>query len=174
MRSRPRVFRNESAASCCPELFENHLQVLPQKGLIFSQSWTVALISDFCHWLYSSYVCFMIRHALCKLQACATTTVAQETFSFAFNFHELLRPFFTNERNSIPGAYSSFSETVPAKGMKQRFLLWLLGHSVENWQPPAACSLAQSQPCDCTCFAGVCGKEELEVTQRYPPMPWRD
>lgn len=45
-----------------------------------------------------------------------------------------------------PWAYSSFSETVPAKGMKQRFLLGLLG------------SLAQPQPRDCACFAGVCGQ----------------
>lgn len=53
----------------------------------------------------------------------------------------------------------SFSETVPAKGMKQRFLLGLLRHSGENWQPLAACRLAQSQPWDCTAFLASVVKE---------------
>lgn len=56
-----------------------------------------------------------------------------------------------------PWVYSSFSETVPAKGMKQRFLLGLLRHSGENWQPLAACRLAQSA-LGLLCFPGICGQ----------------
>lgn len=149
-----------------------------RKVLFFSHIWTVALISEnFCHRLYPSDVCFMIRHTffMTSKQACTTTTETWEAFSFALHFQITIDTLFYQWKKQCTfclWVYSSFTEGAPAKGMKQRFLLWPFSHAGENRQPHAAfpCPSQVTALDFLTCVV----KEDLEATQRDPVMPWCD